>query len=169
MKTTLFRLFNFLTDSPNAKWIEIGHYMFNHYGAQTDDSFAKLCLIPLDLKTGLLNGISKKFPNVTANELVISSTLLRSYQRTDQFSVLSNSTSQKQQPLPPPGAAYKKLTQQESPWLECMITMSINSTRLDIEDEYRQYIKLLLQHKKNLEQHWNLHSAMLRHGSDSIF
>ena len=95
-KTTLFRLFNFLTDSPKAKWIAIRHYMFNHYGAQTDDGFAKLHLIPLDSKTGLLNGISKKFPNVTANELVISSTLLGSYWWTDQFSVLSNSTSQKQ-------------------------------------------------------------------------
>ena len=79
-KTTLFRLFNFLTDSPHTKWIAICQYMFNRFGAQMNNSFAKLCLIPLDSKTGLLNGISKKFPNVTANELVVSSTILGSHQ-----------------------------------------------------------------------------------------
>ena len=147
--TTLFRLLNFLTDSPHAKWIAICHYTFNCFGAQMDDGFAKLHLIPLDSKTGLLDRVSKKFPNVMANGLVVSSTLLGNHQRTDQFSVLSNSPSQKQQALPPPpGSTYKKLTQQESPWLECTRTTSINSIRLDIEDEYRQYIKPVSQHKK---------------------
>ena len=72
--------FNFSTDSPHAKWIAICHYMFNCFGAQMNDGFAKLRLIPLDSKAGLLDGISKKFPNVTANELVVSSAVLGNHQ-----------------------------------------------------------------------------------------
>ena len=61
-KTTLFHMVNLITAAPTAKWIALRHYTMHSWGTSTDSTYAKLWLIPLDARTGITNGIGRKFP-----------------------------------------------------------------------------------------------------------
>ena len=61
-KTTLFHMVNLIVDAPTAKWITLCHYTMHLWGTSADSRYARLQLAPLDAKTGIIDGISRKFP-----------------------------------------------------------------------------------------------------------
>ena len=59
-------------DAPTAKWIALRHYTMHSWGTSMDSTYARLRLVLLDAKTGIIDRISRKFPATPQNERVIS-------------------------------------------------------------------------------------------------
>ena len=53
-KTTLFHMVDLVIDAPTAKWITLHHYTMHSWGTSTDSTYARLKLVLLDARTGII-------------------------------------------------------------------------------------------------------------------
>ena len=141
MGQTFFHLLDVVdtkTNHPTAKWFAIRQYANStKKGVENFQYYGKLWLMPLSIY-GNIKLIQEKFRDTIPGEQVTNGRRMGKHRKIG---------------IVPPGMRnhnlgastktmyYRALNHQESLWLECMTTRTINAIELEILDEYGQPLK----------------------------
>ena len=139
MSNAFFHLLNIDNLPKMARWFAIRQYgcANGNKDALNDEYFGKLQLVPLSTNDGVIDGIARKFTTSTStNDTLINNIRIGMHKRIGIIPPNINMLKSN-----PHTNHYKLPTTQESPWLECMTTQSINAIQLEIQDEYGQHFK----------------------------